>query len=124
MSFIFRIIIIGIISFYMPVYLPWWSIIIITFGIGFAFDENYFSHFLSGFIGVGTAWLFLLLSIDSSTNSIISNKIIEFLEISSVNMLIIYTSIIGGSVGGIGSCLGKSLKEVLYKKKKKRDFKF
>jgi len=124
MSFIFRIIIIGIISFYIPHYLPWWSIIIITIGIGFAFDENYFSHFLSGFIGVGTAWLFLLLSIDSSTNSIISNKIIDFLEISSVNMLIIYTSIIGGFIGGIGSCLGRSLNEVLYKKKKKRDFKF
>ena len=124
MSFIFRIIIIGIISFYMPQYLPWWSIIIITFGIGFALDENYFSHFLSGFIGVGTAWLFLLLTIDSSTNSIISYKIIDFLEIGSVNMLIIYISILGGFIGGIGSCTGKSLKEVLYKKKKKRDFKF
>ena len=124
MSFIFRIIIIGILSFYMPQYLPWWSIIIITFGIGFALDENYFSHFLSGFIGVGTAWLFLLLTIDSSTNSIISYKIIDFLEIGSVNMLIIYTSILGGFIGGIGSCTGKSFKEVLYKKKKKRDFKF
>ena len=124
MSFIFRIIIIGIISFYMPHILPWWSITIITFGIGFALDENYFSHFLSGFIGVGTAWLFLLLSIDSSTNSITSNKIIDLLEISSVNMLIIYTSILGGFIGGMGSCTGKSLKEVLYKKKKKRDFKF
>ena len=108
----------------MPHYLPWWSIITITFGIGFALDENYFSHFLSGFIGVGTAWLFLLLTIDSSTNSIISYKIIDFLEIGSVNMLIIYTSILGGFIGGIGSCTGKSLKEVLYKKKKKRDFKF
>ena len=124
MSFIFRIIIIGIISFYIPNYLPWWSIIIITFGVGFAFDENYFSHFLSGFIGVGTAWLFLLLSIDSSTNSVISNRIIDFLEISSVNMLIIYTSIIGGFLGGIGSCTGKSLKEVIFKKKIKRDFRF
>ena len=108
----------------MPHYLPWWSIITITFGIGFALDENYFSHFLSGFIGVGTAWLFLLLTIDSSTNSIISYKIIDFLEIGSVNMLIIYISILGGFIGGIGSCTGKSLKEILYKKKKKRDFKF
>ena len=107
----------------MPHYLPWWSITIITFGIGFAFNENYISHFLSGFIGVGIAWLFLLLSIDLSTNSIISNKIIDLLEISSVNMLIIYTSILGGFIGGISSCLGKSTKELLYKKKKKRDFK-
>tara|TARA_B100000989_G_scaffold298352_1_gene287228 strand:+ start:1343 stop:1717 length:375 start_codon:yes stop_codon:yes gene_type:complete len=124
MSFIFKIIIIGIITFYMPYYFPWWSIIIITFVIGFAFDENYFSHFLSGFIGVGTAWLFLLLSIDSSTNSIISNKIIDLFNINSVNTLIIYTSILGGLLGGIGSCVGKSLRNIVYKENKKRDFKF
>tara|TARA_B100001027_G_C16067792_1_gene241579 strand:- start:215 stop:541 length:327 start_codon:yes stop_codon:yes gene_type:complete len=108
----------------MPYYFPWWSIIIITFVIGFAFDENYFSHFLSGFIGVGTAWLFLLLSIDSSTNSIISNKIIDLFNINSVNTLIIYTSILGGLLGGIGSCVGKSLRNIVYKENKKRDFKF
>lgn len=124
MNFILRILIIGILSFYLPAFFPWWSIVVITFFTGLLYGENYFSQFLSGFIGVGTAWIFLLLSIDTSTNSIISSKIIDLLNIKSVNYLIIYTSLIGGFIGGLGSLLGKGLKDILYKKKKERNFNF
>jgi len=124
MNFIIRILIIGILSYYLPVLFPWWSILVITFFNGLIYSENYFSQFLSGFIGVGTAWIFLLLSIDTSSNSILSSKIIDLLNISSVNYLIIYTSVIGGFVGGIGSILGKSLRDIIFKEKKKRDFNF
>lgn len=124
MNFIIRILIIGILSYYLPVLFPWWSILVITFFNGLLYSENYFSQFLSGFIGVGTAWIFLLLSIDTSSNSILSSKIIDLLNISSVNYLIIYTSVIGGFVGGIGSILGKSLRDIIFKEKKKRDFNF
>ena len=124
MNFIIRILIIGILSYYLPVFFPWWSIVVITFITGLLHSENYFSQFLSGFIGVGTAWIFLLLSIDTSTNSILSSKIIILLNVSSVNYLIVYTSVIGGILGGIGSILGKGLIEILFKKKKKRDFNF
>ena len=105
MNFIFRTLIIGVLSYYLPTFFPWWSIVIITFFTGLLYSENYFSQFLSGFIGVGTAWIFLLLSIDTSTNSILSNKIIELLNISSVNYLIIYTSVLGGVIGGMGSII-------------------
>ena len=124
MNFIFRTLIIGVLSYYLPAFFPWWSIVIITFFTGLLYSENYFSQFLSGFIGVGTAWIFLLLSIDTSTNSILSNKIIELLNISSVNYLIIYTSVLGGVIGGMGSISGKCLRDIFYKKKKERNFKF
>ena len=45
-------------------------------------------------------------------------------RIHSVNILIIYTSIIGGFIGGIGSITGKSLKEIFTKKKKRRTYNF
>jgi len=69
-------------------------------------------------------WLFLILNIDFETKSIISTKIIEILDIRSVSILIIYTSIIGGFLGGIVSITGKSLKEIFTKKKKKRNYSF
>ena len=124
MNFILRILIIGILSYYIPVFFPWWSIVVITFFTGLLYNENYFSQFLGGFIGVGTAWIFLLLSIDTSTNSILSSKVIDLLNISSVNYLIIYTSVIGGLIGGVGSLLGKSFRDIIFKKKKKRNFNF
>jgi hypothetical protein len=124
MNFIIRILIIGILSYYLPVFFPWWSILVITFFTSLLYSENYFSQFLSGFIGVGTAWIFLLLSIDTSSNSILSSRIVDLLNISSVNYLIIYTSVIGGFVGGIGSILGKSFRDIIFKEKKTRNFKF
>lgn len=124
MNFILRTLIIGVLSYYLPAFFPWWSIVIITFFTGLLYSENYFSQFLSGFLGVGTAWIFLLLSIDTNTNSILSNKIIELLNISSVNYLIVYTSVLGGVIGGMGSILGKCLKDIFYVKKKERNFKF
>ena len=124
MNFILRILINGICSYYLISFFPWWFIIFIPFTLGLIFSENYISHFLSGFIGVCVAWLFLLLNIDFETKSIISSKIIEILGIKSVNILIIYTSIIGGFIGGIGSITGKSLKEIFTKKKKRRTYSF
>ena len=103
MNFILRTLIIGISSYYIPSILPWWTIIIIPFILGSLFDDNYLSHFLSGFIGTGVAWIFIILSIDFNTQSILSEKIIKVLEVDSVNYLIILISVVGGIVSGLGT---------------------
>ena len=124
MNFIFRILFIGISSFYIIDFMPWWTIIIIPFLLGMIFDDNLFSHFLSSFIGTGVAWLFLMLNFDLETQSILSSKIIDILEISSVNILIILSTIIGGIVSGLGSLTGISLRNIFIKKKSKRKYRF
>ena len=73
MNFIFRILLIGISSFYIMDFMPWWTIIIIPFILGVIFDDNLFSHFLSSFIGTGVAWLFLMLNFDLETQSLSGN---------------------------------------------------
>ena len=124
MNFIFRILIIGISSFYLSESFPWWSIIIVPFVLSIIIEDNFFSHFLSSFIGTGVAWLFLMLNIDFETQSILSNKIIPILEIKSVNILIISISIIGGIISGLSSITGLSLRNIFIKKKNKREYRF
>ena len=124
MNFIFRILLIGITSYYIVEPLPWWSIILIPFILGLIFEDNFLSHFLSSFIGTGVAWLFLMLSFDLETQSVLSGKIIDVLEISSVNFLIISTSVIGGIVSGLGSLTGVSLRNIFIKKKNLREYRF
>ncbi len=124
MNFILRILIVGISSYYIPSILPWWIIIIIPFVLGCLFDDNYLSHFLSGFIGTGVAWIFIILSIDFNTQSILSEKIIKILEVDSVNYLIILISVVGGIVSGLGMIVGYSFRRIFIKEKDKRDFKF
>ena len=124
MNFILRILLIGISSFYVSSFFPWWVIVVIPFIVGTFVDDNYFSHFLSGFVGTSVAWLFITLNIDYKTQSILSEKIIEILEVGSVNTLIIITSVIGGIFSGLGVITGYALRCIIIKKKKKRDFKF
>lgn len=124
MNFIFRILIIGISSFYLSESFPWWSIIIVPFVLSLIIEDNYFAHFLSSFIGTGVAWLFLMLNIDFETQSILSNKIIPILEIKSVNILIISISITGGIISGLSSITAISLRNIFIKKKNKREYRF
>ena len=124
MNFIFRILLIGITSYYIDEPIPWWSIILIPFILGLIFEDNFLSHFLSSFIGTSVAWLFLMLSFDLETQSVLSGKIIDILEISSVNFLIISTSVIGGILSGLGSLTGVSLRNIFVKKKNLREYRF
>jgi hypothetical protein len=124
MNFIFRILLIGISAFYIPESLPWWTIIIIPFLLGVIFEDNLLSHFLSSFIGVGVAWLFLMLNFDLETQSILSSKIINILEVSSVNFLIILITLIGGVISGLGGLTGISLRKNFIKNENRREYRF
>ena len=124
MNFILRIIIIGLSAFYIVEYFPWWVIIILPFILGISFDDNLISHFLSSFIGTSVAWLFLLLDLDLENQSVLSIKIIEILSIESTNSLIILTSIIAGLISGMSNLTGITLRNVLIKKKKIREYRF
>ena len=124
MNFILRIIINGLFAYYFLSIFPWWIVLIFPFSIGIIFNENYISHFLSGLVGIGVAWLYLLLSIDIQTKSIISSKIISILNIDSVNFLIIVISLFGGMLGGLSEICGRSLRDLISKPKKKSGYKF
>lgn len=124
MNFIFRILLIGISAYYILDFMPWWTIIIIPFLLGIIFEDNLLAHFLSSFVGTGVAWLFLMLNFDLETQSILSSKIIDILEISSINILIILSSIIGGIISGLGSLTGISLRNIYIKKENRREYRF
>ena len=124
MNFILRIILNGLFAYYFLSIFPWWVVLIFPFIIGIIFNKNYLSHFLSGLVGIGVAWLYLLLNIDTQTNSIISSKIIDILNIESVNLLIIYVSLSGGIISGLSEILGKSFRDLFSKNKKKPGYRF
>ncbi len=124
MNFILRILITGISTYYISSYFPWWTIVFVPFTLGLLFDDNYISHFLSGFIGVSTSWFFLLLSIEYQSESILSSKIIEILNISSTNTLVVISTVMGGVVSGLSSITGLSLINIFRKKKNIRNYRF
>ena len=92
--------------------------------MGLIFEDNFISVFLSGFIGVSISWFFLLLSIEYQSESILSSKIIQILNINSTNTLIIITAAIGGIISGFSSLSGLAMMNIFRKKKDSRDYRF
>jgi hypothetical protein len=117
MKFIIRLLLIGSCAYFLPFYFPWWSIVLASTAIGFFIAGNGFNVFNAGFLGAGLVWLYMAFTIDSGTNSIMSEKIIQLMPFSDTTLLIILTGLIGALVAGLGAVTGNSLKQVFKKSK-------
>ena len=119
MKLIFRIILIGVLSYFLSLYAPWWVIIMISFLIGFTMYGNSFNVFISGFLGGGILWIGYAWFLDITTNSILSEKIVKLFPIDDPFLLIIAAGLIGGFSAGFGALSGNSFRLMFTKKKKK-----
>ena len=115
MNFLLRVFIIFILSYFFGIDNHWWLIVIYPIIIGLVFIDNFLSHFISGFLGVFLAWLTLMLQLDVTTDSIISQKIANILFLNNNVFLITISSSIGGILGGLGSTLGQSIRKIFVK---------
>ena len=105
MKFLNQVIATIILSFLLQNFLPWWTMAIGSFAIGYYFGNKGFISFCAGFLGVGLLWLGMAMFIDVSTQSILTEKINRILPLN----VFILTTIIGGLVGGLASLTGSLL---------------
>ena len=77
MKFILRFLVIVLLGYFLPFYLPWWSLMIICFLVGFVVPGNHFLVFNAGFLGGGLVWLGLSFKLDIESQSILSVKIVQ-----------------------------------------------
>lgn len=117
MKFIFRFLIIILLGYFLPFYLPWWILIIICFLVGFFIPGNSFTVFNAGFLGGGVVWMGLSFKLDSDTQSIMSEKIVQLMPFDDATLLIIIAGLIGAIVGGFSAVSGGSLRSIFIKKK-------
>jgi hypothetical protein len=106
MKFAIQLIATIIVCFLLQTFLPWWSMTIGAFAIGYALANKGYVSFASGFLGVGLLWLGMALYIDSATHSILTEKVNNLLPLNSF----ILTTLIGGLVGGFSALTGALLK--------------
>jgi hypothetical protein len=118
MKFIFRLILIAVLGYFLPFYLPWWILFVVAFSVGALIPGNGFNVFNAGFLGGGLVWMGLSFKIDMETNSILSEKMVELFPIADATFLLIAAGIIGALVGGFGAITGNSLRQIFMKKPK------
>ena len=97
-------------GFVAGIYLPWWSIAMVSFLVALLIAQSPGSGFLSGFTGIFILWGLLSLWIDLKNESILSHKIAQVIPLggSSV-LLILITALLGAIVGGFAAMAGSSL---------------
>jgi hypothetical protein len=105
MKFLYQLITTIIISFVFQNFLPWWTMAIVSFALGYYFGNSGFVSFCAGFFGVGLLWLGTSMIIDISTHSILTKKINHLLPLN----VFVLTTLIGGLVGGLASLTGTLL---------------
>ncbi|MGN6165709.1 MAG: hypothetical protein ACTHOF_14320 [Flavisolibacter sp.] len=113
MKFLLAVLLTAVVSFVAGMFLPWWSIAIVSFLVALLLVQNVGKGFLSGFLGIFILWGLLSFWIDIKNESILSHKVAQLFPLggSSVLMILI-TSFIGALVGGFAAMAGSSLRPV------------
>lgn len=119
MKLILRLLLIVIATYLISFYLPWWSVFLIAFVIGFFIPGGNFNVFISGFLGAGLLWMIYAWYLDIKTNSILSEKVVLLFPFNDKILLIITAGIIGALSGGFGALTGNSFRQLFIKKKPK-----
>ncbi len=117
MRFVLSTMLIASLSFLAGLYLPWWSIAIIAFGVAALLRQSVFYGFLSGFLGIFLLWGLLSTWINLKNESLLSHKIAELFKLGGSSLLLIFiTAFIGGLVGGFAAMSGSTLRPAVTSK--------
>jgi hypothetical protein len=119
MRVLLAILLIAALSLLAGMFLPWWTIAIVSFLVALLLIRSVGLAFLAGFAGVFLLWTLLASWIDVRNDSILSSKIAQILPLGGSSiLLVLITGLIGGLVGGFAAMAGTSLKP--YRRRKLR----
>ena len=94
-------------------FLPWWSIAIVAFGICFWRSRTVWRAFGNGFLGIAVTWFIYALVIHLQTDGILTARMADLLfkTPSSISLLLL-TPLLGGLVGGFAGLAGQQVRSV------------
>jgi hypothetical protein len=111
MKFIISLILIALLSVAACLYLPWWSIAVVSFAVSSLIPQQPGKSFLTGFVAILLLWGSLAWFISSNNNHLLANKVsMIILKIDSPFMLIAATALIGALVAGFAALSGSYLR--------------
>ncbi len=107
MKFIVSILLIALLSVTACLYLPWWSIAIVSFIVAAAIPQKPWRSFLTGFIALFLLWVSLSWFISSNNNHLLAHRVsLIIIKTDSPLFLILITALIGSLVAGFAALAG------------------
>jgi len=111
MKFTVSLILTAFLSFAACLYLPWWSIAIVSFLVAALIPQRPGKAFLAGFIALFLLWGGLSFWLSYRNDHILAHKIsLLVLKMDSPYLLILCTALIGGLVAGMAALTGSFLR--------------
>ena len=111
MKFFIAALLTALLSFIAGLYMPWWSIAVVSFAVAALIHQKPLKAFLSGFFALFLLWGGIAYWIDMKNNHILSQRVAELMKMgpSSITIIIV-TAFIGGLVAGFAALSGSFLR--------------
>jgi len=96
-----------ILAFLAQLFLPWWTIAPLCFGLAAALGGPGGRAFGAGFAGIGLGWLLLAGWLNVGSAGILSHRVAQLLPLGGSGWaLVLLTAVLGGLVGGLAALAG------------------
>ena len=118
MKLFLRMILIGLLTYFLSPFSPWWIIVIISLLTGLLLPGGVVNSFVSGFLGVSLVWMGYAWQLDTENASVFSGMILEIIPLGDTQILIVVVGLIGGFTGGVATVTGSLLR----KRRKERPY--
>ena len=102
-----------ILTWFLNLFLPWWSALLPAIGIGIWLLDGAFKAFFTGLAAGGTAWLIQALYIHIANEGILTGRIAEVIQVGSPLLVLLFTFTIGGLLSGTGTLVGYHLRTLI-----------
>lgn len=111
MRFLVSLLLTALLSFIAGLFLPWYSLALVAFGVGALVPQRLPRAFGSGFLGIFLLWFLLALWLDVQNGQLLSRRVAELLHLGQSSLLLLLaTGLVGGLVGGLAALSGASLR--------------
>jgi hypothetical protein len=109
-------------SFAAGLYLPFWSVALVSFGVAAFISQKPGMAWLTGFVSILIFWGLLAFWIDAQNDSILSTRMASLFPLGgSSALLILITAVVGAIIGGLAALSGSFLRKYLDERKVRSD---
>jgi len=112
MKFITTLILTALLSFVACLYLPWWSIAIVSFIVALVIPQHPGKAFIAAFVALFVLWGALSYWISNNNEHILAHKVsLLILKMDSPYILMLATALIGALVASFAALSGSLLRK-------------
>lgn len=112
MKFVISAILTILFSFLSCLYLPWWTVAVVSFLVSVLIQQGHLTSFFCGFISLFLLWGFLSFWISVQNEHILAHRVsILIFKTDSPFLLIFATALIGALVAGFAALTGSYIRK-------------